>query len=235
METNAKQIWDFLKSKGLTDAGAAGLMGNLKAESGLTPNNLQNNGNAALSWTDEQYTQAVDNGTYTRAQFINDGYGFGLPQWTFSGWKEDYYDSTKEKGASIGDLTNNLEQLVKIIARDCKTVWAALQTATDVLAAASCVLVEFERPADQSDTVKAKRAAFGQEYFDAFAGTETQIEEEDEEMRYQTVEECPTWAQATIKRLVENKELAGTGTGLDLTHDMCRVLVIAEKIAERKV
>lgn len=37
-----KTIWEYLKAQGLTDAGAAGLMGNLYAESGLRPNNLQN-------------------------------------------------------------------------------------------------------------------------------------------------------------------------------------------------
>lgn len=179
--SNDKQIWDFLKSQGLTDAGVAGLMGNLYVESGLLPNNLQNNGNAALGWTDEQYTTAVDNGTYTREQFINDGYGYGLPQWTFSGWKEDYYDSTKEKGVSIGDLTNNLEQLTKIIARDCKVVWETLKTATDVMTASTSVLVNFERPADQSDTTKTKRAAFGQQYYDEFVNVE-----EEEEMSYET-------------------------------------------------
>lgn len=174
---NAKEIWDFLKSQGLTDAGVAGLMGNLEAESGLIPNNLQNNGNAALGWTDEQYTQAVDTGAYTREQFCEDGYGFGLPQWTYNKWKEDFYDSTKEKGASIGDLTNNLEQLMKILARDCNKVWETLKTTTEVLTASNSVLLDFERPKDQSPAVQAKRAALGQNYYDEF---------EEEEMSYET-------------------------------------------------
>ena len=32
---NEKIVWDFLKGEGLTDAGAAGLMGNLQAESNI--------------------------------------------------------------------------------------------------------------------------------------------------------------------------------------------------------
>ena len=39
---NEKIIWDYFKGKGFTDAGTAGLMGNLYAESGLNPKNLQN-------------------------------------------------------------------------------------------------------------------------------------------------------------------------------------------------
>lgn len=38
---NEEKIWKFLKSKGFTDFGVAGLMGNLYAESGLSPINLQ--------------------------------------------------------------------------------------------------------------------------------------------------------------------------------------------------
>ena len=37
-----RQIFAFLKSQGLSDAGAAGAMGNMFAESGLKSQNLQN-------------------------------------------------------------------------------------------------------------------------------------------------------------------------------------------------
>ena len=39
--SNERLIWDKLISAGLTPAGAAGLMGNLQAESGLSSCNLQ--------------------------------------------------------------------------------------------------------------------------------------------------------------------------------------------------
>ena len=40
MADNAQIIWNYFKSKGFTDCGAAGLIGNLYAESGLIPTNL---------------------------------------------------------------------------------------------------------------------------------------------------------------------------------------------------
>ena len=49
------------------------------------------------------------------------------------------------------------------------------------------------------------------------------------ERRYQTVQECPAWARETIKKLVEQQLLAGNGNGLDLSHDMVRLLVILER------
>ena len=78
---NEKLIWDFLKGKGLTPCAIAGVMGNLFAESGLISTNLQDNFEDSLGMTDEQYTQAVDNGSYTN--FVNDSAGYGLAQWTY--------------------------------------------------------------------------------------------------------------------------------------------------------
>ena len=40
--TNQDIIWAYLKANGLSDEGAAGVMGNLEAESMYLPNNLQN-------------------------------------------------------------------------------------------------------------------------------------------------------------------------------------------------
>ncbi len=58
--TNEEKIWNYLKAQGLTDCGAAGLMGNLYAESGLRSNNLQNTYNGKMGYADEEYTELVD-------------------------------------------------------------------------------------------------------------------------------------------------------------------------------
>ena len=78
---NEKIIWDYLKAKGLNDYGAAGLMGNLFAESALNPKNLQNTYEKSLKLTDAEYTKKVDDGSYTN--FIKDKAGYGLAQWTY--------------------------------------------------------------------------------------------------------------------------------------------------------
>jgi hypothetical protein len=41
MLLNEQRVWNFLKAKGFNDYGVAGLMGNLLAESGLRPNNME--------------------------------------------------------------------------------------------------------------------------------------------------------------------------------------------------
>lgn len=54
-------------------------------------------------------------------------------------------------------------------------------------------------------------------------------ESEETEMRYNTVAECPSWAQATIRKLMQKGYLNGDGTGLDLSKDMLRLLVIQDR------
>jgi len=50
-----------------------------------------------------------------------------------------------------------------------KTTLKALQTATNVYDASTAVLTQYERPANQSDAVKAQRAKYGQGYYDKYA------------------------------------------------------------------
>ena len=72
---NELTIHDYLQKKGLSEYGIAGLMGNLFAESGLNPRNLQNSYENVLGMNDNAYVAAVDNGTYTN--FLLSG-RFGL-------------------------------------------------------------------------------------------------------------------------------------------------------------
>ena len=52
----------------------------------------------------------------------------------------------------------------------------------------------------------------------------------EESMRYDTMEQLPTWAQPTIKKLLERGLLKGDGNGnLNLSEDMIRILVIHDR------
>ena len=78
---NAAKIWNYFKSKGMSDEVVAGILGNIKQESACNPKNLQNTGNKKLGLTDEEYTKAVDNRSYMN--FVRDAQGFGICQWTY--------------------------------------------------------------------------------------------------------------------------------------------------------
>lgn len=163
---NEKVIWDYLYSKIGNAYGVAGLMGNLYAESALRPNNLQNTYEKSLGLTDALYTAAVDDGSYTN--FIKDSAGYGLAQWTYWSRKQDLQEYAKATGKSIGDLDMQLGFIWKELSEGYKALLKTLQTATSVTDASTAVLTQYERPADQGASVQAKRAGYGQTYFDKY-------------------------------------------------------------------
>ena len=159
---NEKIIWDFFIEKGLNAFGVAGLMGNLKAESGLNSQNLQNAYERKLGYTDATYTKAVDDGSYDN--FVRDSAGYGLAQWTYWTRKQNLLQYAKNKNKSIGDLTMQLEFLWTEL-QSCTNVISVLKSATSVKQASDIVLTGFERPANQGESVKTKRAEYGQAYY----------------------------------------------------------------------
>lgn len=167
-DSTEEQIWDFFKGKGFSNYGIAGLMGNLYAESGLSPINLQNSYEAKLGLTDDAYTTSVDNGDYTN--FVHDGAGYGLAQWTYYSRKQGLLDLAKSKNTSVGDMSTQLEYLYKELFEGYKSVLSVLKTATSVRTASDAVLTKYERPANQSAAVQEKRAEYGQIYFSKYAG-----------------------------------------------------------------
>ncbi len=164
--TNEERIWNYLTSAGLNACGAAGLMGNLYAESGLSPINLQNSFEKKLGMTDAQYVDAVDNGTYTN--FVHDSAGFGLWQLTYWSRKEGFLKYAKGKGKSIGDLETQLEYLLVELKQ--YGLLPALKSAASVLEASNLILLKFEKPASMNSVVtQTKRAGYGQTYYDKYA------------------------------------------------------------------
>ena len=165
--TNSEEvIWNHLMNNLGNAYGVAGLMGNLYAESALKPTNLQQTYETKLGYTDSSYTTAVDNGTYNN--FVKDAAGYGLAQWTYWSRKQNLLDYAKFKKKSIGDLSIQLEFLCKELSESYKKVFEDLKTATSILAASNSVLLNFERPADQSTSVQKKRAEYGQKYYDKY-------------------------------------------------------------------
>ena len=211
-KTNEERIWNYLTAAGMTACGAAGLMGNLYAESGLIPANLQNTYEKKLGYTDAAYTAAVDSGAYTN--FAKDSAGYGLAQWTYHTRKAALLAFAKAAGKSVGDLETQLAFLVHELRESYKLVHYVLVTATDVKTASNVVLLQFERPADQGDAVKLKRAQYGQVYYDKFAAK--QAAEGGPKMNKKPVSFLQTdkrWASKPYRVKGENSTIGDSGCG----------------------
>lgn len=163
-----RHIWDVLMSlTGGNAFGAAGLMGNLYAESALNPKNLQQSFEKKLGYTDDSYTEAVDSGAYD--DFAYDGAGYGLAQWTYWSRKDALLSWARDYKTSVGDLDTQLDFLIWELRALYDDVLDALKSAKSVQAASDAVLTGYERPRDQSEKVRTKRAGYGQRYYDTYA------------------------------------------------------------------
>lgn len=186
--SNAEMIWNFLVKKIDNEYGVAALMGNLSAESGLNPKNMENSYEKKLNFTDDTYTAAVDNGSYKN--FIKDAVGYGIAQWTYHTRKQNLYVYLKNvKKVSIGDLEGQLEYLYKELCSDFKIVLNTLCNATNIYDASTVVLVKFENPKNKSDSVKNQRAANGQEYFNMFSSYTRKIVDQTDNKPKKTTKE----------------------------------------------
>lgn len=168
---NEKTIWDKLISSGMTKAGAAGLMGNLYAESALNPKNLQQTYEKSLGYSDESYTQAVDNGSYKN--FVRDCAGYGLAQWTFWTRKEALLNYANDNGVSIGDLNMQVAFLIKELKTGYAGVWKTLCSTTDVRTASDAVLFQYESPANQGTSVQTYRYNQAMRFYNDFISETT--------------------------------------------------------------
>lgn len=178
MADNVGYIWTKLKQQGMSDHGAAGLLGNMRAESGWQPNNLQNSYSDKFGLSDSEYTEQVSNGTYrykdydnARDSFTYDKAGYGLVQWTYWSLKRDLYDWVIPKYGNIGSLQGQTEFLLNELATKYPSVYNTLMTATDVKTASNKVLLEFERPASKdSPETQRTRAKYSAEVYNQYSG-----------------------------------------------------------------
>ena len=169
---STRSIYDKLMSAINNKYGVCGLMGNLYAESGLRSNNLQNTSEKKLDLSDTEYTAKVDDGSYTN--FVHDSAGYGLAQWTYWSRKQNLLDYARKVGKSIGDEDMQVDFLINEI-KGYKTTLDALVNAKSIKDASDAVLTQYERPADQSDAVKNKRAEYGKNIYNEIMKGETDI------------------------------------------------------------
>lgn len=161
----------------MTPDGVAGMMGNIKAESGMLPDRveilcLQRLREQGKIYTDVTYTAAVDNGTISKEQFLHPlpgkQYGYGLCQWTSPSRKTKLYDLCKQKNVSIGDLETQLQFLVEELKTSYNEVWEVLCSTHNIITACNIVLVKFEQPSDISEAVRRQRQKYSEVYYEEF-------------------------------------------------------------------
>lgn len=174
MSNFAEYIWNYFKEKIGNEYGVAGLMGNLQAESGLIPYRVQGDFTEGYTYSID-YTAQVDNGTISEYDFVNNGpngKGYGLAQWTFYTRKQNMYNMWKSGGySSIGCIELACDFLYHELSTNYIGVLNGLKSASTIKEASDLVLHEFEKPADQSESVENVRLNLATAHYNTFKGT----------------------------------------------------------------
>lgn len=173
----AKQIcFNYLTTTGgLNAAQACGVMANIQEETGYLANNVGDVWEKSHGYTDATFTAAVDNGTYTRDEFIYDYNGYGLCQWMYWSAKRDLYDYAKSAGTSIGNLYMQLGFLSSTIRSDTDC-WNYMKDIPNTLEGAYTAgwnfCEHYERPGNMS-YYGPKRGGIAQSLWQEFCGGST--------------------------------------------------------------
>ena len=174
-----QQIHDNLMGYINNEIGVISLMANLYAESNCSPNRLQGDVGGAPSSLSINYTNNVNDGSYTRSQFISDQKGYGLAQWTIVARKTCYYDYDSIQSVGIGDIQRALGYLHAELrgdyvsqGLDYRSTLSACQNATDLHTCTDFVLDHFENPASPNYS---EREQIADDLWDWFFGTTNHI------------------------------------------------------------
>lgn len=149
---NAVYIYKAGRALGLTQEAMCAILANIQAESAFDPTNLEDTANYKLGLSDASYTAQVDNGSYAR--FVNDGFGYGLAQWTFWSRKQKFYNYAKSRGKSIGDLKLQTDFLFYEMKSDFNGIWQMLLTSHDLYACTKELLYKWENPFEKTENMK---------------------------------------------------------------------------------
>ena len=164
-----KKIWNALSRYGFSDKAKAAIMGNIGPESGFDPYNVEDR----YKGDDHAYVAAIDAGAYTRDEFATDHgqyYGFGLCQWTYWARKCGLYDLAKGRGVSIADLGMQLDYMwQELQTSEFSAVLSVLRSDASLREMTEKFMVDFERPADKSQSAKNYRVGVAEEIYKEFA------------------------------------------------------------------
>ena len=142
------EIFDYLhKGIGLSTIATAGIMGNMKAESGLMPDRVQGDG------------------IITAPEITIDGKtGYGLCQWTFETRQQGLYDFAQAKGTSTSDMKTQCDYMMQEIEQNHAGLIQRMDETGSAGAAAIQFHDEFEGSADDPE-MKQRRATYAEEIF----------------------------------------------------------------------
>jgi hypothetical protein len=159
-EQRAAIVWNQLRADGLTEEQAAGVLGNLQAESGIEPGREQN----------------TPSGVVTKYMKIDGHTGYGIAQWTWITLQQSLHAAMVAAGKS--DDTDINVQAKFLWESATKEVRTEMQKQTNIRGATTIWLTKYEKPANQGEDVINARTSMAERWFKKFTGREINTNDE---------------------------------------------------------
>lgn len=147
--------------QGCTMEACCALLAQLQEESAFNPYNLEDTANKKLGMSDQEYVRSVDNGSY--ANFVNDGFGFGLFQVTFHTRKRQFLEWMKAKGLSIGNTEGQVAFIWYEMKKDFPGIWEMMKSSHDLYELTKKLLYTWENPDEKVNNLK-RRYGYAQSW-----------------------------------------------------------------------
>ena len=141
-----QKVYNLLRSAGLTEAGALGVLGNWDCESNCEPGRVQGDFSSYRS-VSKAYVNALNTGQLDIDRFSNDQKGFGLAQWTYFTRKKELFTFWKSSGLPIDSAELQVAFAIKEFKRDYVSDFKIICTTNDIYVAVKAVCARFENPA----------------------------------------------------------------------------------------
>ena len=134
---NKEFIWGFLLSKGMTEHGAAGIMGHMGLDSSFNPLIVDKTILGRMKIDEDDYTRKTDLKEYN--DFMYDSAYYGIGGWFFWGDKQCLLDLATKEGKSVGDLDLQCEWLWQSLSSSYGPLLSILRSTADIDIATSSV------------------------------------------------------------------------------------------------
>ena len=145
---SAQTIFEQLRKAGCTVTGALALMGNWQCESGLEACRVQGDFQSDRLKS-KNYASRIDNALVSDEEWIADGLGWGLAQWTYFSRKSSLLRFCRKRSISVANETAQVDFAISELQSSFSTVWSALTKAKeeDLYSTVELVCRRYEAPA----------------------------------------------------------------------------------------
>lgn len=152
---NDEKMWNYLISKGLTAPQAAGIMGNIKAESGFNPKRVED------GWGFPSEMDSVPPNTGPQGQP-----GYGLAQWTSPNRKDGLKNLAVSENLQPSDLGLQLNWLWKELTENYKGTYEKIKQSQDIAFVSKVFGEEYEGYGTNTEELRFK---YSQDIFTEFS------------------------------------------------------------------